>query len=322
MNIPYAFKTCTKCGETLPATTEYFYKQKNGKYGLHSICKKCLIECGKQYRENNKDKIAERNKQYYKNNKDKIAELNKQYRENNKDKIAELGKQYYEDNKDKIAEQQKQYRKDNKDKIKEYHKQYYENNKDKISERRKQWYEDNKDKQSERNKQWYEDNKDKISERRKQYRKDNKDKIAKRHKQWYEDNKDKILEQRKQWYSTPQGQVSSFNRYYRRRIKKQNQGSGIIKEQWLECMKFFGWKCAYSGQVLSKDTRSLDHVKPLNQGGKHEIWNVVPMYRPYNSSKHDKDMEEWYQEQDFYSEERLQKIYEWQEYAYNKYSKK
>ena len=30
MNTPYVFKRCTKCGETLPATTEYFYKAKNG----------------------------------------------------------------------------------------------------------------------------------------------------------------------------------------------------------------------------------------------------------------------------------------------------
>ena len=72
---------------------------------------------------------------------------------------------------------------------------------------------------------------------------------------------------------------------------------------------------------ISKDTRSLDHIKPLNQGGKHEIWNVVPMNRGLNSSKQDKDMEEWYQEQDFYSEERLQKIHEWQEYAYSKWHK-
>ena len=57
MNTPYVFKRCTKCGETLPATTEYFYKAKNGKYGLRGECKKCLIECGKQYRENNKEKI-------------------------------------------------------------------------------------------------------------------------------------------------------------------------------------------------------------------------------------------------------------------------
>ena len=85
-------------------------------------------------------------------------------------------------------------------------------------------------------------------------------------------------------------------------------------------MKFFGFRCASSGQILSKDTRSLDHIKPLNQGGEHEIWNLVPMDRRLNSSKHDKDMEEWYKEQDFYSEERLQKIYEWQEYAFNKYA--
>ena len=179
------FKTCTKCGETLPATTEYFHKKKSGKYGLSSTCKKCR---------------------------------------------AEYGKQYHNDNKDKIAEQKKQYR------------------------------------------------------------------------------------------ATPQGQTSAFNGRCRRRTKEQNQGNGITKEQWLECMKFFNWKCAYSGQVLSKDTRSLDHIIPLNNGGKHEIWNLVPMYKPYNSSKHDKDMEEWYKQQDFYSEERLQKIYEWQEYAFTKYS--
>ena len=87
-------------------------------------------------------------------------------------------------------------------------------------------------------------------------------------------------------------------------------------------MKYFNWECAYSGETLKDNTRSIDHIKPLNQGGEHEIWNVVPMDRGLNSSKNDKDMEEWYQEQDFYSEERLQKIYEWQEYAYNKYSKK
>ena len=253
------FKTCTKCGETLPATTEYFRKSKNGKYGLKGTCKKCIAEYDKQYRENNKDKIAEQKKQYYENNKDKIAEQKKQYRENNKDKILE---------------QEKQSRENNKDKRTEY------------------------------GKQWYEDNKDKILEQKKQY---------------YEDNKDKILGQKKQYRATPQGQIVAFNSYYKRRTKEQNQGNGITKEQWLECMKFFNWKCAYSGQVLSKDTRSLDHIKPLNRGGKHEIWNVVPMDRGLNSSKKDKDLLEWYKQQDFYSEERLQKIYEWQEYAFTKY---
>lgn len=56
------------------------------------------------------------------------------------------------------------------------------------------------------------------------------------------------------------------------------------------------------------------------KGGAHEIWNCVPMYGAYNFSKRDKDLEEWYPQQDFYSEDRLNKINEWREYAYNKWS--
>ena len=198
------------------------------------------------------------------------------------------------------AEYKKQHYENNKDKILEYKKQYYGNNKDKILEYKKQYYENNKDKLTEQHKQYYENNKDKILEHSKQYRENNKDKIA-------------------EYFATPQGQASRFNNSVKRRLREQSQGKGITKEQWLECMKFFGFRCAYSGQVLSKDIRSLDHIVPLNKGGEHEIFNLAPMYRPYNSSKQDKDLLEWYKEQDFYSEERLQKIYEWQEYAFNKW---
>ena len=84
-------------------------------------------------------------------------------------------------------------------------------------------------------------------------------------------------------------------------------------------MNFFDWTCAYSGEKLNKDNRSLDHIISIRAGGSNNIWNVVPMLRSLNSSKNDKDMLEWYQEQPFYSEERLQKIQEWQAYARNKY---
>ena len=51
-------------------------------------------ESQKKYRENNKEKIAERTKEYRDNNKEKIAERKKEYRDNNKEKIAEQGKKY------------------------------------------------------------------------------------------------------------------------------------------------------------------------------------------------------------------------------------
>ena len=51
MNIPYAFKKCTKCGKWLVANNYNFSKAKKGKWGLKSQCKKC----DKQWRENNKE---------------------------------------------------------------------------------------------------------------------------------------------------------------------------------------------------------------------------------------------------------------------------
>ena len=74
MNIPYIFKKCTKCGEWLVANNYNFHKQKNGKWGLQSRCKKCKNNINKQWKENNKEHIMEYNKEYH-----------KQYYENNKE---------------------------------------------------------------------------------------------------------------------------------------------------------------------------------------------------------------------------------------------
>ena len=197
---------------------------------------------------------------------------------------------------------------------KECKKQYYEANKGKILEQKKQY-----------GKQYREINKKKIAEANKRYRKANKEKLLEQQRQYYKDNKEKLLEQHKrynkEYRQSLQGQVVEFNNSQRRRIKEEQQGDGITKDQWLEMMCFFNFRCAYSGEVLSKKTRSIDHIVPLNSGGEHEIWNLVPMTRSLNSSKRDKDMLEWYREQDFYSEARLAKIYEWKEHARKKWEK-
>lgn len=133
--------------------------------------------------------------------------------------------------------------------------------------------------------------------------------------------KKRRTEYNKQYSQSPKGQVVAFNSRQKRRTKEERQGTGITKDQWLEMMSFFDFRCAYSGETLSKDTRSIDHIVPLNSGGDNMIWNCVPMLRSLNSSKHDKDMLEWYEEQSFYDPKRLAKIYEWQEYAYNKWGK-
>ena len=231
-------------------------------------------------------------------------EYNKQYYQDKKEHRQEYNKQYYQDKKEHLKERQKQYYQDNKEHRQEYNKQYYQDNKEHRQEYHKQWHQDNKEHIQEYNKQWYQDNKEHIQEYHKEYNQSEKGKAR-----------------RKRYEQTEKAHIAKFNRHCRRRAKEATLGNGITVEQWQECMNFFNWKCAYSGKPLKEGNRSLDHITPLNLGGENEIWNLVPMYINYNSSKQDKEMLEWYKEQPFYSEDRLKKIYEWQEYAYNKYNK-
>ena len=313
MNIPYVMRKCTKCGRWLVANKINFHRAKKGRYGLNSQCKECERKRKKQWRKDN----PEYGKQWYEANKEKIAEYNKQYRENNKDKIVEQQKQYREANKERIAERHKQYYEANKEKELERVKRWYEANKKKVLEYHKQYSQDNKERIAEYKKQYREDNREKLAEQRKQYYEANRERDLERQKQYREDNKEKLAEYRK----SPQGQAVAFNARQRRRAKEEEQGTGITKDQWLEMMKFFDWRCAYSGERLTDKTRTIDHIVPLNSNGDNMIWNMVPMTRSLNSSKHANNMEEWYREQDCYDPKRLAKIYEWQEYAYNKYGK-
>ena len=200
------------------------------------------------------------------------------------------------------------------------YKQYYEDNKEKELERSKQYRKAN----PEHYKQYYEANRDKVLECQKQYREANRDRKAEYDKQYRKVNRERIAEREKQYKQSPQGQVVAFNAHQKRRAKEE-QGTGVTKDQWLEMMSFFDWKCAYSGEYLGGSNnsfnRTIDHIVPLNSNGDNMIWNCVPMLRSLNSSKCAKDMLEWYKEQSFYSEARLTKIYEWQEYARKKWKK-
>lgn len=72
-------KTCSVCGEKYPATTEYFYKKKNGLYGLESRCKNCAkLKRTNDRIKNNKTKTItiSLSEDEYKIAKDKAQNLN------------------------------------------------------------------------------------------------------------------------------------------------------------------------------------------------------------------------------------------------------
>ena len=187
-----------------------------------------------------------------------------------------------------------------------YQKEYYNENKNEINKNKKQYQ-----------KEYYSRNKEKILDNQKQYKKDNSEKGKEIRHNCYEKNKEKVKEYGRQWVKENPEKI--FNRNSNRRKLEKEQGSGITKEQWLEMMNFFDWKCAYSGESLNAKNRSIDHIVPLDKDGEHEIWNCVPMLKSYNISKFTNDMLDWYVKQVYFSEDRLNKIYKWIEYAENKY---
>ena len=84
---------CNKCHK-VKAVSE-FNKHENKKDGVHTICKDCAKQYGKEYRNQNADKERERRKEYYKENADKERERSKQHYKENADKERERSAEYH-----------------------------------------------------------------------------------------------------------------------------------------------------------------------------------------------------------------------------------
>jgi hypothetical protein len=74
-----------------------------------------------------------------------------------------------------------------------------------------------------------------------------------------------------------------------------------IKEQW-------GHKCAY---CESEENITLDHIIPQCKGGLDVKTNVISCCHSCNQSKGHEHWKLWYVQQDFYNEERFDKIEDW-----------
>ena len=145
----------------------------------------------------------------------------------------------------------------------------------------------------------------KCKECKKKYNSEHKEHIAEYGKQHYENNP----EYYKQWRENNRVRNNeiSLKAQHKRRAKLKSNGGEYTLEQWQECLEFFDYKCAYSGAELTKDNTNVEHIIPISKGGTNNIYNIVPALDTVNKSKGGKDMLEWYKQQPYYSEERLNK---------------
>lgn len=103
------YKTCSNCGKTLPATTEYFHKNGNCKYGLNARCKTCRsVIRTERYANSPKYKRAARARA-------------KEWALENPDRATENRHRHYIKHKDKIVKRVADWRKENPNKNREYH---------------------------------------------------------------------------------------------------------------------------------------------------------------------------------------------------------
>lgn len=124
MNDTIDTKTCTKCGNTYPATTEYFHVDKSKKDGLVTRCKTCRRE--------NQNKKAKYNRKYYQANQVELLKNSLEYQKKNQERLQQYQSEYRKKNLDKIRERGHLYRQINQEKIQKYDREYRQANPEKM----------------------------------------------------------------------------------------------------------------------------------------------------------------------------------------------
>jgi 5-methylcytosine-specific restriction endonuclease McrA len=103
---------CTKCGQELPNTLDFFYKDKVGRIGLRSACKECLREQGRSHKD--------RHRAYYAAHTEERIAYQHAYRAANPEKIAA----YHAERRELETEQRRMSRAANPEKATEYSRGY------------------------------------------------------------------------------------------------------------------------------------------------------------------------------------------------------
>lgn len=86
----------------------------------------------------------------------------------------------------------------------------------------------------------------------------------------------------------------------------------LTVRDWRDAMLWFRGGCAYCAVKQSRRLKlTKDHIVPVVKGGLTERKNIIPGCTRCNSSKSDRNLDEWYPRQPFYSEERHERIKEW-----------
>lgn len=136
-------KTCSKCGESFPLTSEYWPKRDTSKDGFRGQCLNCWREKSrnrmKEWRITNPEKAKAASRRAYWENPEKWRQQVHEWYEQNKEHVAEYNKRYREENPEIIQENIRRFHEENPD----YRSNYYQEHKDEYRERARNWRAEN-----------------------------------------------------------------------------------------------------------------------------------------------------------------------------------
>lgn len=263
------YKICSKCGKELPATEEFFRKDKRGRGGLYSQCNSCR----------NKASLD----RYYK--------MKEEHPEKFKERNRKLHERNYPDKASRRDAEQREWYTDHKDEI------------DMRTERRKEvrrlWIEEHPDEWAALQEEYREN--ERFLRRRSMHIKRMQDPEAVRaRKRAYEATHRDEINARKRAH--PEWDCMHNER---RRAAKAKVESTLTKAEWFATIEYFGNVCAYCGRPMKL---TQDHFVPVSAGGGLTKANTIPACLSCNSSKQARPFAEWYKGTEFYSPEREQRI--------------
>jgi len=139
------------------------------------------------------------------------------------------------------------------------------------------------------------------------------------HAEWLVDHKDEQKDYQSEWRKDHPEKCRVYSKMHRIH--------DITESEWRDCLKVFENTCAYCGlhaekHFMTRNNKEIImnlHKEHVDDEGYNDLRNAIPSCQHCNSGKNVSDMEEWYRNQKFFSQERLDKIIWWTTEGYKEY---
>jgi len=158
---------------------------------------------------------------------------------------------------------------------------------------------------------------------------DNKEEYLQYLKDWHQENLEYHQNQNNQWYADNKEYRQEYTANWRKenpeRVKelaKNHRDHDISTKEWNSELKVFNHRCAYCDITEKEHKQTIGeklHKDHEYHNGYNDIRNAIPACKSCNCSKHTDDMEKWFREQSFFSEEKLVKVLWWITEGYKAY---